>query len=1039
VSRNPYDSPWHQGPLAWMARNHVTANLLMLFLLIGGLFTAATIKKEVFPEFDLDVVSVSVAYPGASPEEVERGVVLAIEEAVRGLDGIKELTSTAAEGSGRVTIELHADANAQKIYTEIRQQVDRITTFPVDTEQPQVSLAARRRQVLSLQIFGAASETALRETVEQVRDRLLQAPGITQIDITGGRDFEIIVEVPQAQLRRYDLTLEDIAERLSAASVELPGGSLDTRGGDLLLRISDRREWAGEFAQIPIITTNRGSVVTLADLATVYEGFEASDRFASYNGQRSIGLEMMRVGDQTPLGVSEAVHSAMLEIGRDLPDGIDWAINRDRSDIYKQRRDLLLKNAAYGLVLVLLLLGAFLELKLAFWVTMGIPISFLGGMLFLPPMDVSVNVVSMFAFIVSLGIVVDDAIVVGENIYAYREKGDGRLRAAVIGAREVAVPVTFAILTNLAAFMPLYFIPGIMGKIWRAIPVVVVAVFVISWVESLLILPSHIAHTSLKPKYRFSARLHARQQRFSAGVSRFIEQRYRPLLTLCVRWRGLTVAIGFAVLTLVLAYVLSGRIGRELFPRIESDRAVVSATLPVGSPLSKAKQAETRLLDALTEVVEKSGGQQLMTGVFSLTDENSVRVTAYLTAPDIRPISTKELVSRWRAATGTIAGLETLRFESDRGGPGSGASLTVELSHRDITTLERASETLAARLAEFPEVSDLDDGTSSGKPQLDFSLTPAGQSLGLSSRDVARQVRSAFSGSIALRQQRGRNEVSVRLQLPEDERRHEYDIENLLIRTPSGRFVPLREIASVERGRAYTTITRRDARRTLNVSANVESPQQNSLIIAELNTSILPGLGRDFPGLSYSFQGRQARLAESTSGLNYGFIGALLCIYFLLAIPFRSYVQPMVVMLAIPFGLVGATLGHILLGYNLSLMSMMGIVALSGVVVNDSLVLIDFANRLRDQGTSPREAIVAAGVRRFRPILLTTLTTFGGLAPMIFETSRQARFLIPMALSLGFGILFATVITLLLVPCFYLLIEDLRRHLPQLPELDAEA
>ena len=1039
MSRNPYDSPWHQGPLAWMARNHVTANLLMLFLLIGGLFTAATIKKEVFPEFDLDVVSVSVAYPGASPEEVERGVVLAIEEAVRGLDGIKELTSTAAEGSGRVTIELHADANAQKIYTEIRQQVDRITTFPVDTEQPQVSLAARRRQVLSLQIFGAASETALRETVEQVRDRLLQAPGITQIDITGGRDFEIIVEVPQAQLRRYDLTLEDIAERLSAASVELPGGSLDTRGGDLLLRISDRREWAGEFAQIPIITTNRGSVVTLADLATVYEGFEASYRFASYDVQRSIGLEVMRVGDQTPLGVSEAVHSAMLEIGRDLPDGIDWAINRDRSDIYKQRRDLLLKNAAYGLVLVLLLLGAFLELKLAFWVTMGIPISFLGGMLFLPPMDVSVNVVSMFAFIVSLGIVVDDAIVVGENIYAYREKGDGRLRAAVIGAREVAVPVTFAILTNLAAFMPLYFIPGIMGKIWRAIPVVVVAVFVISWVESLLILPSHIAHTSLKPKYRFSARLHARQQRFSAGVSRFIEQRYRPLLTLCVRWRGLTVAIGFAVLTLVLAYVLSGRIGRELFPRIESDRAVVSATLPVGSPLSKAKQAETRLLDALTEVVEKSGGQQLMTGVFSLTDENSVRVTAYLTAPDIRPISTKELVSRWRAATGTIAGLETLRFESDRGGPGSGASLTVELSHRDITTLERASETLAARLAEFPEVSDLDDGTSSGKPQLDFSLTPAGQSLGLSSRDVARQVRSAFSGSIALRQQRGRNEVSVRLQLPEDERRHEYDIENLLIRTPSGRFVPLREIASVERGRAYTTITRRDARRTLNVSANVESPQQNSLIIAELNTSILPGLGRDFPGLSYSFQGRQARLAESTSGLNYGFIGALLCIYFLLAIPFRSYVQPMVVMLAIPFGLVGATLGHILLGYNLSLMSMMGIVALSGVVVNDSLVLIDFANRLRDQGTSPREAIVAAGVRRFRPILLTTLTTFGGLAPMIFETSRQARFLIPMALSLGFGILFATVITLLLVPCFYLLIEDLRRHLPQLPELDAEA
>jgi len=553
---------WRRGPIAWMARNHVTTNLLMLLLLIGGLFVTATIKKEVFPEFELDRVSVSVSYPGASPEEVERGVVLAIEEAVRGLDGIKELSATAAEGGGQVSIELLPDANAQKVYTEIRQQVDRITTFPVDTEQPQVSLASHRHGVLTMQIYGDVSEMALRETVEQVRDRLLQDPGITQIDISGGRDFEILVEIPQAQLRRYGLTLEEVAERIASASVELPGGRLDTSGGDVLLRISDRREWADEFARIPIIAGANGSVVTLADLATVYEGFESSDRYASYNSQRSIGLEVMRVGDQTPLGVSEAVHAAMPEIGRDLPDGIDWEINRDRSDTYRQRRDLLLKNASYGLVLVLLLLGAFLELKLAFWVTMGIPISFLGGMLFLPSLDISINVVSMFAFIVALGIVVDDAIVVGENIYAYREQGDRPLHAAVIGTREVAIPVTFAILTNFAAFMPLYFIPGTMGKIWRAIPVVVVAVFVISWVESLLILPSHIAHTRLGARSRLTTRLHVQQQRFSAGVSRFIEQRYRPLLALCVRWRGMTVACGFAILILVLAYVMSGRIGR---------------------------------------------------------------------------------------------------------------------------------------------------------------------------------------------------------------------------------------------------------------------------------------------------------------------------------------------------------------------------------------------------------------------------------------------------------------------------------------------
>ncbi len=1015
---------WQRGPLAWMVYNRVTPNLLMIALIMGGFFVSGQIKKEVFPEFELDRVTVSVAYPGASPEEVEQGIVLVVEEAVRGLEGIKELTSRASEGSGSVSIELLADINQQKVYQDIKQEVDRIRSFPDDAEEPQVSLVARRREVLNIQLYGNTTEAALRETAEQVRDRLLQDPEITQIDLSGARDLEIHVNVPQEKLRAYKLTLDDIARTIEAASTDVPGGAVETDGGDILLRVTDRRDWANEFARIPIISASDGTVVRLEDIATVREAFEDSNRFATYNGQRSIGLDVYRVGDQTPVGVSRAVRNAMTEIEADITEGIDWDINRDRSEIYEQRLNLLLKNAGIGLCLVLLLLGLFLEFKLAFWVTMGIPISFLGGLLFLPALGVSINIVSMFAFIVALGIVVDDAIVAGENIYEYRQRGHGMIKAAILGARTVAIPITFAILTNIVAFMPLYFVPGVMGKIWKAIPVVVITVFAISLVEALLILPAHLAHTRSTPASKLTARLHGWQQNFSAKVSHFIDSRYRPLLKLSIRWRGLTVAIGMAVLMIILSYVMSGRIGMILMPRVESDRAVVTAVLPAGSPLSAAEMVQKRLVIGIERVAAENGGDKLLQGVYAEVNESEVGVTAYLTPPNVRPLNTGTVTNLWREEVGPIIGLESLRYESDRGGPGGGAALTVELSHRDTDVLDRASATLAERLAEFSNVKDVDDGFTPGKEQLDFRITPRGESLGLTSRDIARQVRNAFSGTTALRQQRGRNEVTVRVRLPESERSSEFNIENLMLKTQAGTFVPLFEVAEVTRGRAYTTINRREARRTVSVSAGVEPISETGQILATLNSQILPELAQDFPGLTYGYQGRQARMKESTGGLANGFIMAMIAIYFLLAIPFRSYSQPMVVMLAIPFGVVGAVLGHLIMGYSLSLMSMMGIVALSGVVVNDSLVLIDYANRQRLEGASAFTAVCDAGARRFRPIILTTLTTFGGLAPMIFETSRQARFLIPMALSLGFGILFATVITLLLVPSLYLLVDD---------------
>jgi len=1014
-----------RGVIAWMTHNRVTPNLLMLIFLIGGAILALTIKKEVFPEFELDMVTVRVPYPGSSPEEVEQGIILSIEEAIRGLDGIKEITATASEGFGLVTAELLEGADQQKVYQDIKQEIDRITTFPEDAERPEVSMVIRRREVIQLELYGDVSEWVLRDIAEQVRDSLLQSPGITQVELDGARDYEVQILINQETLRTYGLTLQTIASKIRAAAIELPGGYIETPGGDILLRVKERRDWANQFAQIPIITTADGSVLHLEDIAQVKDDFVDSDRFAYFNGFRAIGIEVFRVGNQTPISVSTATRNAMKTIESQLPPGVHWSISNDDSEVYRQRLTLLLKNAAYGLVLVLLLLGLFLEFKLALWVMMGIPTSFLGAFLFLPSMDVTINMISMFAFIIALGIVVDDAIVVGENVYDYRNRGLSFIDAAIRGTRDVMIPVAFSIITNIIAFVPLCFMPGMMGKIWKVIPMVVITVFSISWIESIVILPSHLAHAHRTSKGRLATFLHNQQQAFSRKFEKFVELVFAPFLDKCIQYRQITLALGVAVFIVVCSYVFSGRVGMILMPRVEADAAVVTATLPFGSPLSRAIEISTLLETKAQEVVAENGNDKLSKGIFTRINENVVEARIYLTDPEIRPISTVRTTELWRQKVGQIPGLESLRFESDRGGPGSGASLTIELSHRDIAVLDRASEKLAALLSNFPNVKDIDDGYTPGKEQLNFKIKPEGQSLGLTAQEIARQVRNAFYGAEAIRQQRGRNEIRVRVKLPQEQRNSEYDIEQLLIRTPQGTDVPLMQVAEVERGRSYTNINRRNARRAVTVTANVEPIDDTSRVKATLEESILPQLVRDFPGLSYAWEGQQQDMAEGMQNLYMGFLFAMLGIFAMLAIPFRSYFQPLIVMIAVPFGIVGAILGHMMMGYSLSMMSMMGIVALSGVVVNDSLVLIDYANQIRKQtAVSAFEAIHQAGIRRFRPIMLTTLTTFGGLAPMIFETSRQARFMIPMAISLGFGILFSTAITLVIVPCLYTLLDD---------------
>ncbi|BET25471.1 multidrug efflux pump subunit AcrB [Limnobacter thiooxidans] len=1021
------------GPLAWMTKNTVAANILMWFCLIGGVIGFMNMTKEVFPEFELDLVTITVAYPGASPQDVEQGIVLAVEEAISAIEGIVEVNSTANEGSASVVVEIDESEDAQAVYDRIKQEVDRITTFPGDAEVPNVALTARKRGVVTLVVYGETDELSLRNLAEEVRDGLLQNPGITQVDLAETREQEIHIEVPEAKLNAFGLSLQGIADNIRANVVEVSGGSISTQSGEILLRVSERRDFANEFAALPIVSPVAGTPLKLGDIATVRDGFQDVDKYATFNGKPSIEISVSRIGDQTPIGVSEATQEALERIRPLMPEGVDIAVVSDSSSTYKQRQELLASNALQGLLLVMVLLTLFLDWKLAFWICMGIPTAFLGAMLLLPLFGVTFNMISMFAFIIALGIVVDDAIVAGENIYEYRQQGMSLLDASIQGARDVALPVTFSILTNVAAFAPLLFVPGFLGKIWASIPLVVCTVFIISLMEAIFILPAHLAHSK-----EGAGKFHDWQQRFSKNFSLFIERRYNPIIQKCVEYRYLSMAMGIALMIVVLAWPISGRMGFELFPQVEADLSEVRAILPLGSTNEQVNVVRDKIVASALKTVEATGGEEQSTGIYASVNENNITVKTYLTPPGIRPVPTAEFTDQWRKEVGTIPGVETMRFAADSGGPGSGPAFTVQLSHRNVDTLREASEALARELANYPMVSEIDDGFQNGKEQFSFTLKEEARRLGLSSNEIGRQVRAAFFGAEALRQQRGRNEIKVLVMRPETEQSAQTDVRDLLIRTPQGTLVPLHSVVEFDDTRAVANITRRDGRRTISVTANVNPRNQAQQVQATTVQDLMPKLMNDYPGLSYSFAGRQQDFSEATSGLGKGFMVALLMIYVLLAIPFKSYLQPFVVMLAIPFGIFGAILGHLLMGYSISIVSIMGILALAGVVVNDSLVMVDYANEKVRDGMSPYEAICSSGVRRFRPIMLTTVSTFGGLAPMIFETSRQAKFMIPMAISLGYGILFATAITLLLVPCLYLIIDDLRRLFGTSPGLEPD-
>ena len=1040
-----------KGIVAWFAENHVAANLLMVFLLLAGVVTGLTIKLEVFPETSLDQISISMAYPGASPAEVEEAIVRRIEENVAGLAGIKRIDSVAREGLGSVNIEVMEGWDLKELLDEVKAEVDRITTFPEEAEEPVVREVTRRTQVINLSVYGDASESTIKHLTEKIKDDITNLPNITYAELSGIRTAEIHIEISEQTLRRYGLTLGQVAEAVRTASLDLPAGSVKTAGGEILVRTKGRRYRAADYDDVAVIARADGSKVTLGQIANLKEAFEDVDLFTQFQGKPSGVIEVYRVADQNALTVADTVKRYVEEIRPSLPQGVDIDTYRDRSQILRSRINLLLRNMAFGLVLVSILLGLFLNVRLAFWVTLGIPISFAAGIWILPRFDVSINMISLFAFITVLGIVVDDAIIVGENIFRKQDEGLKGLDGAVQGAMEVGRPVIFAVLTTLVAFWPLLLGSGTMGKVMRNIPIVVIVVLLGSLVESLLILPAHLARS--KHAGADAARGPGTEKLVARWLRWFIKGPYAKLVSFCVRWRYATVALGIAMLLLTMGIWRGGWIKFTLFPKVESDLLICSLTMPAGTPVERTTEIATHLersaKEALAETDKKrpKGAPSLfkhsitsvgmhMAGRGPMAAGPQIgghlaQVRVELLEGEQRDVSATKLATLWRNKAGVIPDAEAVTFQSALFTAGN--PVEVHLSLDDHDRLLAAADQLKDELKGYPGVFDVSDSFLPGKEEMQLKLKLAARSLGLTLDDLARQVRHAFYGAEALRLQRDQDEVKVMVLYPESERKSLGHVEEMRIRAPDGSEVPFSRVAEVTMERGYASIERAQRLRVIKVMADVDETVTNANEVRmDLENRFLPQLKNEYPGLRYTIEGEGKEQKESMADVVRGFVIALFCIYALLAIPFRSFTQPLIVMSAIPFGMIGAVLGHLVMGHNLSLLSLFGVVGLAGVVVNDSLVLIDATNRIRSQGTDAHDAITRAGALRFRAIILTSLTTFAGLTPILLERSLQAQFLIPMAISLGFGVLFGTGITLLLVPSLYMILDDMHDLLANL-------
>lgn len=1027
--------------IAWFARNGVVANLLLVVMATSGIYALVhKIPVEVFPDIAPDVISVDVQHRGATPAEVEESVVIRIEEAIQDLVGIKEITSTSSEGSGQVNIEMESGYEARELLDEVKNRIDTITTFPDEIEHPRIQLRQRRRDVITVTIAGELSEADLHALGEQVRDEVANLPSVTQVRLSGIRPYEIGVEVSESTLRRHGLTFDDISQAIRQTSVDLPAGLIRSAAGEILLRTKGQAYVAEDFERIVVLTRSDGTHITLGEIAQVKDGFEEDPLYVRFNSKPAVVVNVSRVGKQNAIDIAEEVRGYIRQAQARMPAGVEISYWRDRSEIVKARLTTLRNSAALGFIFVAGILILFLRPFLSFWVCVGIPAAFLGAIATMPYLGITINIISLFAFIMVLGIVVDDAIVTAENVYRYMQQGRSPLEASIEGTKAVALPVIFGVVTTMVAFIPLFLIEGRRGLWIMQIPAIVIPVLFFSLVESKLVLPAHLKHLRVLGQKGYQPGRWARfQGRFSKGLERFVKNYYRPLLDVVLERRYLALAVFVGIFVLMVGSIIGGRVSYLPFPRIQSERADARLTMPLGTPFAVTESNMERIEKAAEQIQktyrDPESGKSLVENILSVYggtgpsrggQSHLGEVTFEIVSPEERSmnVTSSELVKEWRELIGPIAGVQELSFRAEIGGRSD--PINIQLTGSDFRTLSALADSVKERLAEYSGVFGITDTYQDGKQEVKLAIKPEAELLGLTMADLARQVRHAFYGQEAQRIPRGRDDVRVMVRYPREERESLESLENMKIRTPAGVEVPFSSVAEATMGRSFSRINRVDRNRTINVRADVDKGKVDLAGIQRDLSGFLPGLVERYPGINWSLQGDAREERESSRSLISGVYFTLFAIYGIMAIPFRSYVQPLIVMLVIPFGLIGAVLGHIVMGKVLSQMSLFGMLALAGVVVNDSLVLVHYVNRKRASGMPLVDAVRTAGVVRFRPIILTSLTTFLGLAPLIFEKSTQAQFLIPMAISLGFGILFATFITLLMIPINYLILEDIK-------------
>ena len=1032
--------------ISWFIINPIAANLLMFALVVGGLLGLIEVRKEEFPNIDVPTITVTVPYLGAAPAEVETGVCVRIEEAVQGIEGVDKIRASAAENRCVVAIELTSRSFQDRALDDVKAQVNAISTFPANTERPVVSLVSLRSVVMYIAVSGDTDERSLKNLTEGLREEILELPSVSLVDTLYVRPDEISVEIPEHTLRRYGLTLADVSEAIRRSSIEIPGGSIKTDAGEVRLRGTAQRYSGKELENIPVITHPDGTRIPLGDIATIRDGFEDQDLAASLDGKPTQLLKVWRLGKDNTLAMAEDLAAFIDAKQPSLPPGINLRIWSNEADELIARLSTLIDSALGGLLLVIVTLALFLRLRLALWVTAGIPVAVLGAIAFFPTADLGISTLSLMGFLLSLGILVDDAIVVGERIHTHEKTIADSHQAAIAGTTDVAIPVFFGVLTTMAAFIPIVTVDSMLGSFFGAIGWTVILCLIFSLVESQLILPAHLAHRN---RSRGKSVLGRRWEHFQEGVAGrledFAEHRYQRVLRYVLTHRYPALAIALAALLIMTGLLASGRVVFQFFPTVSGNDLYASIELPEGYPMARTAAALDKIETSAEQLIAelnagRAEGDSVVTSQFktiglpiskstiSGSDESGSHIAemsiSLLPHEDRGGMTPQEAVARWRELTPAIPDVLEKSFTASA--VSLGEDINIEIRGRDLEQMGAAATELSLILGNFDAIFDISDSYRSGKKELVFRVRPEAESLGLTQAQLGNQVRHAFYGAEAQRVQRGRDDMRIMVRYPEADRHSLQDYSKLYVRLPDGTEVPVTTVADAELGPGNATIRRVDGQRAINVTAYADRTRiAPESVLRIIESEHIPKLASKYPGVSFGLAGEAEERASALSGLLRTSLIALVIIYTLLAVPLKSYFQPLVVMASIPFGFIGAVLGHYFLGYDLVFFSLLGIVALSGVVINASLVLVDFINKRRLRGHPGLiDAVVDAGVARFRPIFLTSMTTFVGLLPLMVNAGLDTAPFVPLAVSLGFGVIFATAVTLLLIPLLYVVLED---------------